>query len=776
MSAIKSSSVEIMPLRGMDQRWLAKANKARLITDMTWSSQDAWRQAGGFDQCVPDYYHRDIKDEDIEYYRTSVSTFTIPAAEKTVITSDRPPKDADEVEEEVEPSYPTDEKGTVIQETFKDSDLESQYREVTGPTDPSKSNPYDRHPVPVSLHWFAQYNGAIQWLLYETADGGMYHFYGAGAPFTPWRVLAYVDGKLFDGLTLKRTMLSSNSWSGTHYQCFGGNVYFINGYDEPMVFDGRKVSRAGFGMAPSNLDADIVHDDADANYQYAYIEKEHIGVGNKNDKTWEFGYKVTFVNERGQESPYNEDETTKFQTNTATQRSLVTLTIPTGPVGTVARRIYRTQNLRDGSGETRDKAFADEFYFLEEIQDNITTIYVDGRKDLDLGMLRMEEDYGLWPSSSTRITSFKGTMFIANSKGSTVRYSFPRAPEEFPELNSIEIGDANAGPITAMYTTKNALLVFKSRGIYLVKGDPAEGFFAMTLTRDVGCISSKSIREMPGQGLVFMGNDGLYLLEGALENTGTITGVVRIGEPIQQELDRMNTSAVESIRTAVNIRDREFWMAIPTKGSTVPNRLLKYHYEIGEWSVAPDFHVYDMIATEDHRAYIYIASSVETKGNRGLMVYSRAYTEKAGYAVAPLYKSVFMSPNSVYSAFHVVRVLIYCIGYGDNDLKANLTVNRELNTAYTTDLSRDQKRPLEDASAPKYGSSTWGGTSLVYSEHRPVPVRFDLSTQQKGPVQELSFEFSPAGSRIQIIGYRMDVRIGGRRQVLPLVDLFGKGV
>ena len=84
-------------------------------------------------------------------------------------------------------------------------------------------------------------------------------------------------------------------------------------------------------------------------------------------------------------------------------------------------------------------------------------------------------------------------MFYASNEANTVYYSAPRQPEELPIENLFEIGDSISGPIVAMYPTKNALVIFKRFGIYLIKGDPLNGFFAFTLTKDIGCIASKSI-------------------------------------------------------------------------------------------------------------------------------------------------------------------------------------------------------------------------------------------------------------------------------------------
>ena len=81
-------------------------------------------------------------------------------------------------------------------------------------------------------------------------------------------------------------------------------------------------------------------------------------------------------------------------------------------------------------------------------------------------------------------------------------------------------------------------------------------------------------------------------------------------------------------------------------------------------------------------------------------------------------------------------------------------------------------RPLEDKLAPVFGTATWDSTSTYY-EHRPVPIRFDLSSMHKGPVQEVRFDFTSDSNRIQILGYEMEVRIGSKRDVITLSEAYG---
>ena len=52
---VKSSKLRVAPLRGMDQLWRVKPTHASSIIDMTWSDQDSWMRAGGFEHLCRDY-------------------------------------------------------------------------------------------------------------------------------------------------------------------------------------------------------------------------------------------------------------------------------------------------------------------------------------------------------------------------------------------------------------------------------------------------------------------------------------------------------------------------------------------------------------------------------------------------------------------------------------------------------------------------------------------------------------------------------------------------
>ena len=835
--SINTSKIKVQPLRGMDTRYNPMPTKARLITDMTWTLEDSWKHGSGFDYATISFGAKDIEVEgriqkqknQFEPVRNKV--FLYPSlqvvaqpdlacptsTEQLIRTPDANYDDIDGTNDRYyfetiinDSNLEPDIKLESVQDDFFVSLIDNENREVerlSGSNPKTVDNTYQHpgHEGIVNMHWFAQYNGGIQWILYETEDGTLFRFFGSGGNFYPYLQIYHLDGYPIVGpawsfgsstnLTRHRRHVKLNTpSSGTNFYTFADRVYMVNEYNEPLVYDGRFCSLAGYQYKPKIKDVRFCKADNSQLQYKAYSRVRGIGYNADHmrpdpdlpdeewESMWKYSYRVTFLNERGQESPMSEpmvisgqnkytSVNNELESTGYSMYAITSVTLPIGPVGTVARRIYRTQNLFDAANQPRPANFSVEHYFVTEIRDNVTKLFNDSYPDNELGALNSIE-LRTWPASTNRIATFKNTMFLASSNENLLYFSSPRQPEEIPVDNFFEVGDAVSGNIVGLYPTKNALVIFKRFGIYLIKGDPLNGFFTFTLTKDVGCSASKSIREIPGKGLAFMGDDGVYLLEGALENTGTITGITRISDAIQKVFRRYNRSASESIRTCINKRQKEFWLSIPADSEIRPNLMLKFHYEIGEWSISENFRTNDFLCTEDHRSYVYLGTSDTDTSRKGLMYYSDVHLNKGTSPVEPSYKTSHMAVGSIYQSFDVVRVQVMAVSYGENTINCNFLVNREANDSLSNDLTRKQKRPLEDLSASLFNTAIGDGT-FTYSEHRPVPIRFDVTTMNKGPVQEISFSFVPADQRIEIMGYMMEVRLGGAKEVVTLTEIFG---
>ena len=427
----------------------------------------------------------------------------------------------------------------------------------------------------------------------------------------------------------------------------------------------------------------------------------------------------------------------------------------------VARRIYRTRQCLDTNGDLLSRAIGSNFYFLQEISNNFQTTFEDSYQDAFLGPLLDEDDFGVWPARATMAAAFKNRIFVAGSNSTDVQYSAQLRPEIFPVDNVLTFGQDDCGQITGLYTTQNALIVFKQRGIFLVKSQQTQSgtaFFSQNISRDIGCIAPNSIAEVPGVGVLFLSMEGVYGLEGSLENVGARTRVIRYSTPIPGLVNRINNAAsIQAVGTYYP-KDKEYWLAVPVDGSDKNNFVLIYHGAIGSWSFRENFPIADAIVTQDHRGY-YIFGSNDSN-NKGLHVYTRGASTKGVNAstksIEPLWETTDIDFNGPFAAFNPKYVVVDVIGYGDNDFELTYRVNRNL-TAVESAKAQDQQDHTNQYAV--YDTATWSTDSLWY-EHRPVPIRFDITTAGQPACRELRLTFESGGRRLQILSFVIGVVAG----------------
>ena len=848
---MNTQTFQVFQLRGMDERWLADGSDALYIQDMTWVDNDAWQTCGGW----------------YPYFQQS-------------------------------PYYGADDVAV-------------------------------GHGAVRSLHWFAQHNGARQFLVYEqqTFDNKknkvdeehleLRYFDGSRnakgyslvqdneasrimVQFERKRERTNANADIGEGLKAIADRTDAKLAIPTQTQAWGNRLYIVNGHQAPMVFNGEYAEKAGFENPPSPPSAQSadfmdtatfcmaigdnnpkikkgmyglfddftywgmgpksyakygvgkykeavfsLHGPAAGNpdafsgaewvapgplamertmvgapYWSLYDQEKKIKTSLKVNQQLDrrrvgWQYKVTYVNERGQESEAsNASNVAMFMNGTGKWnqhgKCFITVHLPRGPAECVARRIYRTRNLYNSKGSMVSKGRSTRFYFLKEIQDNMTEVFVDGHPDTSLGSLLATRQLGSYPPGTRYLASFKNTMFTAGGSQNNVHFSAPNFPEVFPDRNVLHVGDADGGPITGMWATRNALVIFKSRGIYLIKSDSRGRFVAQTLNKDIGCWAPNSIGEVPGLGLVFLSERHVCLLEGALENTGTITGVVKLSTEIPNQMELINTSAAIRAAGVVYLKDNEYWLSVPTHGSRVNNLLLVYHYKVGAWSVRKDVPVGCAVTSRDHRGYLFfgtepggaaavalpeylgaLATTALTEGETGsseegvststpsmrrwqdysgVALYSKGYRKKGNeWDVNPIYKTVNLPFGSVYKTTLPAHLFVYAVGYGNNNLSINYRVNRSLFDIRDLRQPADQQDPNERY--PVYGAAKWDDD--YWAEYRPTVIRYDISAAHKGPVREAGFTFatdegSPSGTKIQIVSYDIEAKVGEQRNIKPL--------
>lgn len=605
------------------------------------------------------------------------------------------------------------------------------------------------HPVH-SLHWFGQHGGGQQWLVLDTGDDDS--------------TIRWVDFRNGTGPALRSGRVRRRGPDpGPTWIEHGNWLYCIDGLNEPFRWNGRAIVRAGFDGPPPPPELEVgPFDEAVATtYPDEFFDQDlQRGVGGWDtgaDVNWTYGYRLTWLNDRGMESPpspmvlISGTNPRVVPTGSPDLRGMrsVLLSIADAPEHVVGIRIYRTVNLHDVAEGTLQ---GQPVYLHTELPHGHALRLCDDKQDNELGSQFSEDAVGVWPSGMALCAMFKGCLFGSGAPGSpaVLHYSRPGRIEQFPASNTLHVGSASAGPITGLKATRDALVVFRARGVYLVRGSPPNGFRVDPLTEDVGCLAPRAIFEVPDRGLLFLSERGPHLLMGALENSGTPTRVEYIGGEIAEVWEReVNTKALLGARGSVYARDGEIWLLVPADGDDRLRLGLVLHTGEGIdlWSVRRGYPFSALAETRDHRNLLY-AGSWDGANHEGLWVYTRG-GDKNGTARAPKFVSSWVDLGERSLVRHLELEVV------DNQLGATATWAKDHDALASFDFY-DAERSMADAERdrPVWGTARWG--TGVWHEDAPTIVRYD---PRVADANAFSFRWSlEGGEHLEVHGFDLVVK------------------
>jgi len=708
---MNSKHLRVDELKGIDESYRTDPTSAELVQDMSWDTLGGWRQCGGFDTIIPD----------IEIQGSTQSYF----------------------------------KGDGIVR---------------------------------SLHWWSNRGGTKQYLMAEYIPEG-----------------STLSLMVFNGSRSSMDVVESGrshvqgAWQGTQYLAVGDWLYYINGLDAPRRWDGKRSSRVGFDRVPSAPWAVATkrkdqmasgYDDGGTRTNYNFPSARgvgpyvHLGAMNTDQQQdgegFVYGYAITWINDLGMESEpsaiaycrgVNKYTAITSDDEQWSERTYVKVTIPDAAPNARGIRLWRTTNLHDAQS-----GFSAVLYLLDEWGSGKGTIYADGTPDGELGPMLDTSNLGSFPSSTKYMAYFKGTMFVGggHDTGDMVFYSAPGRHEQFPSMNFFKLGNKDNGQVTGFYAHENALVVFKQRGIFLIKGDPSRGFYTQTLTEDVGNVSPNVIVEVPdsgldkwgrssGRGLLFLSESGPYILEGALENTGRPTKPNFIGQSIYDLWRKqVNRSALIGACSVVNHQDREIWIQVPIDGGIGPTLGLVYHYDIQAWSLRKDWPMNCFTDSRDHRGHIFMGSH-DTATHPGIHVYTHGYGDKNGVDLDSIYRSAWIDFGTVWQRTQVHHVRPYIMGFGANTMSFQYRGDRSPTMIAPTDSAKSQQN-AEQVAQEQWGTATWG-SSGYWEDYYPTPVTWTAGENYR----EFQWEVS-ATERMLIMSVDLVVRPVGSPTNIEFLD------
>lgn len=625
-----------------------------------------------------------------------------------------------------------------------------------------------------TIAWFAQHSGARSWLVWEHVVSGRLNMYAFNGTDTSWTAID--TGRLY----------IAGPWAKTSYLAHGNWLYFANGHDAPGRWNGRWKNRVGFDRLPAS--PQVFGPETIQIVDWTFVETpkaalgafaaptpwtdaaenapEARGLGTRNTSTtpgnrnyWAYAYAVTYVNELGQESPpspvavvkgFNQAPAATAALSGGGQRGALVV-IPDPPPHAFGIRLWRSENLEGITPEEQRQA---QLYLHTEFDCAIRQTVCDLKPDHELGRALDRDQLGLWPVGARLMAMFKGTMFVAGMTDypSTVRYSAPLLIEQFPEQNQLLLGDQDSGGVTGMYASRNRLFVFKTRGIYMVSGDPVAGFEVETLTEDLGAASPHAIVDVPGMGLLFVAHSGIWMIGGDYQQDGPVGKPVHVGKPIQRLWERVvNRGALVTAWAVVHHRQHEVWIQVPTWESHRPRWGFVLHYTAGAWSVRQDWPIQCMVESRDHRSNLFMGSGVAEKG---VVVYSPNEDQKGAgaFQITGEWWSGWLQPGgSPFRRGQVLGVNPYVLANG-----RQLNLLWYLDHKVTDDNGAHHLQPAqvdtEHTEREAWGTGVWGA---AYTWYDNVPVPLTIAIRQSTAAME--FQFSIHSDRMALIGVDLSV-------------------
>jgi hypothetical protein len=501
-------------------------------------------------------------------------------------------------------------------------------------------------------------------------------------------------------------------------------------------------------------------------------------VGTSTDSVWPaYFYKVTYVNNSGSESPVSGSSRMLSWQNQATSGAFkhatyaVIVDIPRGPEGTIARRIYRTKN--QGSGEktllAADVSSGDGlFYFVGQVDNNIEPMFIDTVSDSELGMGAPTVASSIkFPAPKARFGAvFKSCLFLDGGAEETARlyWSDPGSPDSFAALSYTDLSGSPGGAVTGLYAYYNMLLVFRERGIDVVTGDYANGFQIATLRQNISPRAPNTIATIPALGVIFLAEDGLYLLSGGVQGGAQIE-VKRITDKIMGTMKRVNRDTLPRAVGAYSHKHREYHCYFAADGEDRPTVGVVLHTETLQWSIRNGFPVGAITVNRSGDFIFGHHTGADAGANFPAGLFAISGKRQNGYTYSDGEVVDVVGPTSVWrSPFHdfgrpeqkkfVKFVYLYVMTTGNNLISIEYMKDYELDGISSLGYKMQVPDRIEQVvyDTVQFGAGAW-------DRPRVTEVRYPIAD---GACSHFQFQVSTTNDFV-LVGYAIDYQANGTK-------------
>ena len=311
------------------------------------------------------------------------------------------------------------------------------------------------------------------------------------------------------------------------------------------------------------------------------------GTPNESKYAWQ----VSYVTDTGSEGALSTPRPLEWDTagNSGRYRYAVMLEVPPGPEGVIARRVYRTGNFSPDTTTPDNQP-----KFVYEITNNAETYVIDGYQTASLGAnAPTAADRGPFPAPRARFSAMFGNRCWLDGGALdplALFYSDAGLPEQFGAASYLQL-NTEGGPITGLRVFYGMLLVFREGGIDAVVPNGADGWDLNPVHSGIRCVAPMSADDVPGVGLMFAAEDGIYLLTGGVAAPGAVLEVVKASERIQDSWSRVTSECLPRAVGRYCPKYREYHLYVAADGDDRPNLGFVWHLDKSAWTLREGFPV-----------------------------------------------------------------------------------------------------------------------------------------------------------------------------------------
>ena len=282
----------------------------------------------------------------------------------------------------------------------------------------------------------------------------------------------------------------------------------------------------------------------------------------------------------------------------------------------------------------------------------------------------------------------------------------PGIPVEFGLNFNVNVSP-KGGPVTAIASMDDKLIIFKRNSIYMVTGDgpAADGSgddlsAATFITSDCGCLNQRSVGTVP-DGLMFQSDKGIKLLTRSLASEN-------IGAQVQD-------LTVANCTSTVQIADRN-----QIRLTFDDRTCLMFDYYVGQWSQFTNIDAVDSIVWNQNHVYLRSSGMVLEES-------SASYTDDGSFIQRKI-KTAWLSFAGLQGYQRIYRILL--LGRYESAHKLFVDVAYDFNPVPVQTLE------IEPTAATTYGStSPYGGDAVYGGTFAPYQWRVNVARQKCQSIQ-----------------------------------------